>query len=115
MSYARWGCDGSDVYVYGTQVYCVDFRRVEEAWVCQHVDDEGSFSCKTIAAMLAHLREHVARGDCVPDYTFERLDEESKEPSRGWEQFKVHAILDRVPDVPPIPPDEPWPPREGKP
>ena len=45
------------------------------------------------------------------------IEDERLEASlaRGWKQFKVQALLDRVPDVPPVPPDEPWPPREEKP
>ena len=79
MSYARWGWEGSDVYVFGTDVVETDNGgRVGGMLVCMHGgDDEGvSFTCKTSAEMIAHLLEHRERGDTVPESAIERLREE---------------------------------------
>ena len=82
MSYARWGCDGSDVYVYATKYPDRDNKgRVVERWVCQHWVDEGgppSFYAKTHQEMIDHLLGHRERGDTVPESAFERLREEMK-------------------------------------
>lgn len=76
MSYCRWGEDGSDVYVFGASASIDD---ADDYLVCMHLDDAGSFTCKTPGEMIAHLREHRHRGDVVPDRAFERLQEESRE------------------------------------
>lgn len=84
MSWVRWGskcdflespcsaapaeCPGSDVYVY--EGSAEDGR---DGFVCccggsDEVNDDGSFNfvCATEAEMMAHLKEHVAKGDHVP-------------------------------------------------
>lgn len=53
MSYARWGSD-SDVYVY--------------AHVGGFIDCCGCARLDSIAETVEHMREHVARGDKVPEY-----------------------------------------------
>jgi hypothetical protein len=73
MSYARWGWEGSDVYVFGAG------SDAEELLVCMHMDGVGDFSCKTEAEMIAHLLWHRDQGQTVPEYAFERLREESEE------------------------------------
>lgn len=65
MSYARWGVDGSDVYVYVTGV---DPDDDDVQWVCQEcellsgMETEGDFEAPTKSAMLAHLHHHAQRG-----------------------------------------------------
>lgn len=76
MSYARWGEDGSDVYVYGASS---SLYGADDYLICMHLDGEGSFTCKTPGEMIAHLREHEARGDTVPARAFERLEKEGKD------------------------------------
>lgn len=76
MSYVRWGQDGSDVYVYGASGSA---DPADEYLVCMHLGDEDSFTCKTPVEMIAHLREHQARGDTVPESAIERLQEEGGE------------------------------------
>lgn len=74
MSYARHGCDGSDVDVYhSSQGYvCQEcsiwppdkYRRKELHYV---------WTCATPAQMLEHVQAHRAAGQCVPEYALERL------------------------------------------
>lgn len=65
MSYARWGVDGSDVYVYastgGGYVCCDCLRWWASGWT------------KTALEMVEHLEQDRAAGLTVPDYTLERL------------------------------------------
>ncbi len=73
MSYARWGEDGSHVYVYG-------MHDGEEDWLtcvqCKLRPGKGSFTCKTPGEMLRHLLEHRAQGHTVPGRALTRLEEE---------------------------------------
>lgn len=71
MSYARFGCDGSDVYVYASG------DGVVTCCGCS-LGDSWNFALRE---MVAHLREHEARGDHVPKYVFERLERELAEDS----------------------------------
>lgn len=67
MSYARWGRDGSDVYIYGTdpRVVCV---------ACPLVSGEiASFVAKDEDEMLAHIERHRAAGHHVPSYADDEL------------------------------------------
>ncbi len=70
MSYARWGCDNSDVYVYahcdGGIECCGCFLN--------NVSSSPIFS--TSGEILAHLDEHRASGDFVPDYTYQSILED---------------------------------------
>lgn len=78
MSYARWGQDGSSVYVYRSIVddpvktpllfHCCCCTMVQQGWC--------GFYAHSWAEMIAHLEEHRERGDCVPDYVFEALKRE---------------------------------------
>lgn len=78
MSYARWGCDGSDVYVYGTE-YEHDGTLVGRlvCMSCTLEADGMSFTCASNYDMVAHLLEHREKGHSVPEDALERLREES--------------------------------------
>jgi hypothetical protein len=71
VSYARWGCEGSDVYVFATGDYfvCCDCR----------LRDETDATCKDEAAMIEHLLAHRRAGHTVPESAIERLKQEQKE------------------------------------
>ncbi|MEE9581201.1 MAG: hypothetical protein V3V74_07795 [Nitrosomonadaceae bacterium] len=75
MSYARSSENGSDVYVFsnGEELFCSK---------CDLVDTY-DFSTSSWPAMIEHLKEHVEKGDVVPDHTFERLNEEIEEADGG--------------------------------
>jgi len=89
MSYARWGEDGSQVYVFATNWVDRDNKgRVRDQWVCMqcplenapgvsHVEGHRSFTADTAAKMLDHLRAHRAAGHVVPQRAFDRLAEEA--------------------------------------
>lgn len=108
MSYARFGCDGSDVYVIGTHkgdeevFYCCGCSLTPiilhpEGCQCRKGDlldrllgiEDGSrcfgfsydgthFSSPSRAAMIEHLKEHRAQGQTVPDYCLEALAKETE-------------------------------------
>jgi len=66
MSYARFGWDGSDVYIYldvGGYLSCCACRFHPE--IREHFE--------TTDAMIEHLERHVEAGDTVPVDCFERL------------------------------------------
>ncbi len=72
MSYARWGEEGSAVYVFGTGhgIVCMH---------CKLAPFEEDYAVKSPAEMLAHLERHRQKGDVVPERAFERLREEAKQ------------------------------------
>lgn len=70
MSYARWNCDGSDVYVYG------DYRGFYCCQACGLLSGANHYRVDTIAGMIDHLVDHVLAGDCVPNCTFDQLEKE---------------------------------------
>lgn len=75
MSYVRWGSEGSSVYVFlnvGGWLDCCGCRM-----------REGHVQCFTTEDMLAHLREHRDRGDCVPQFCFDGLTED-QEANDEW-------------------------------
>jgi hypothetical protein len=70
VSYCRFGWGGSDVYVFLSVSGCLECCgcRLSEEWSYSSTD-----------AMLAHLREHVSKGDTVPDSAIRRLEDERYE------------------------------------
>lgn len=69
MSYARFGLEGSDVYVYET---------VDEdgpSIVCFGCKLYGDFASSTIEGIVGHLHLHRERGDCVPNSCFQQIEE----------------------------------------
>jgi hypothetical protein len=78
MSYARFGWDGSDVYVFehaGGFIQCCGCLLTEP----EDGEDLGFANFKTPREALAHLEKHVSAGNCVPERTFERMREEYKD------------------------------------
>lgn len=67
MAYARWGCDGSDVYV---------FASVGGGVVCCCCDLDAKAGFRTNAEMIEHLLKHREAGHTVPEYAIERLRSE---------------------------------------
>lgn len=73
MSYSRWGCDGSDVYVFAHvngQIQCCG---------CPLLDDRTSFDAWSTEAMVDHLAEHVKAKHSVPAGLVECLREDDEE------------------------------------
>ena len=66
MSYARFGEDGSDVYLYSVAP-CGDYFE------CCSCTLKLRGTLPTPQAAIRHLEEHVAAGDCVPARAFELL------------------------------------------
>jgi len=73
MSLARWGCDGSDVYVFDN---CDGYIA---CWDCPIED--GHYQAKTDAEMHAHLLQHIARGDTVPASALDVFRKRQREDS----------------------------------
>lgn len=69
MSYARWGCDGSDVYIYG-----IDGGRI--VCSCSEGPNDGPFVAKTYDEIVSHLHGHQKSGWCVPEFVFTKLRED---------------------------------------
>lgn len=69
MSYARFGSQGSDVYVYaGT-----------DAYHCCGCALEGREKFPTTRELVEHLRDHQTTGHVVPEDTFAHLKAEGEE------------------------------------
>lgn len=76
MSYVRWSKDSS-VYVYqdvGGYLRCCGCSMEPSPF--------GSFNAKSTAEIVAHLREHQAKGDRVPERVFGSLEEDREENDR---------------------------------
>ncbi len=69
MSYARFGWQGSDVYVY------LDTGRYLNCCGCSLQED--SFRASTTDEMLAHLRTHREAGHTVLDDTLHALADDA--------------------------------------
>jgi hypothetical protein len=73
MSYARFGWEGSDVYVYlGRGGY--------ECCGC-HLDSQGWWYGKSTDAIVGHLKDHQAAGHTVPPSAFEEIEASREEDS----------------------------------
>ncbi len=80
MSYARFGWDGSDVYVFGTRDGPEGKRYIECCGCLLHPDREdeqvpwGAANLfDTREGALAHMQEHMDAGHFVPEYCIDRL------------------------------------------
>lgn len=82
MSYARFGWDGSHVYVYcdvnGYLACCG--CRLGDKWAFYSTDD-----------MIAHLREHLEAGHTVPDDLIPALQADRDENDAFIEQERDRA------------------------
>lgn len=65
MSYARLGCDGSDLYLYA---------NIHGGWSGWHAF--GEFHYETLPEVWEMLHRIKAEGQCVPDYVFTQIKEE---------------------------------------
>ncbi len=75
MSYARFGCDGSDVYVY------VGGSEERNLWVCCGCYlSPKSRDFDTPQEMMEHLLDHRAKGHVVPDCTLRCVQEDIDDP-----------------------------------
>lgn len=83
MSYARFNCDGSDVYVYE------HYAGVIECCMCRLLEAEeertgkehptGNYQTPSRAEMLHHLHRHQTVGHHVPKHTLAELRREMHE------------------------------------
>lgn len=75
MSYARFGWDGSDVYIYehvGGFIECCGCSITEP----DGHEDFGFFHAQTAREILTHIDKHIAQGDHVPDDCISRIKKE---------------------------------------
>lgn len=95
MSYARFGWDGSDVYVflhYQGFFTCCACSLQEREWIEEPSAILGGYlkpvgeiietDFRTTAEMINHLDQHRAAGHCVPDSTYEDLIADTEENER---------------------------------
>ena len=77
MSYARYGEDGSDIYLYE------DIAGGYTCALCSLLPKEAgnwsSFHCDTLEEVKEHLEQHVANGDIVPERAVKRVLRELEE------------------------------------
>lgn len=73
MSYARFGEEGSSVYVY----------MHVEGWLeccwCDLIRDAACFEARSTAEMVEHLRKHEEAGDVVPPGVIAELEADDAE------------------------------------
>lgn len=70
MAYARFGWEGSDVYI---------FLSVYGKLDCCACSIESGYQANSTDEMLAHLNQHIEAGDTVPDSCFEYLRRDKEE------------------------------------
>lgn len=71
MSYARFGWDDSDVYVYSTDI---NKKPYIACAACYFGDDlEPSYYAESTLEMLDHLKAHQKAGHLVPENVFDAL------------------------------------------
>lgn len=82
MSYSRWGWNGSDVYIFGTEWVG---QRAIECCDCHFADyDEPGAFFDNYGDLLRHISDHRAAGHHVPDYVDQRIREEIADPTEQW-------------------------------
>lgn len=69
MAYCRFGCE-SDVYL---------FYNVGEYYDCCgcSLKKFGSTEMHSITEVIKHLKEHIKKGDIVPEHAFKQLESEA--------------------------------------
>ena len=90
MSYCRFGQGG--VYVfhsvggYATCMLCnLMPDRVVENGVCRGASFHSDYNTSSRKEMISHLKEHIEKGDMVPDITIERIEMEITEGGDTFE------------------------------
>jgi hypothetical protein len=68
MSYVRWSAPGKP-WDYESDLYIYD--DINGGITC--LSDE--FNCETHDEMIEHVKEHIEKGDAVPDFVIPRLQE----------------------------------------
>lgn len=68
MSYARFGADGSDVYVYGDSD-----NHLVCCFCALNTDPNARVRFATVAEMVAHLEQHRSADHAVPQYTIDDI------------------------------------------
>lgn len=99
MSYARFGWDGSDVYVFmhtGGFLDCCGCCLQEREWVDEpgswfggYLRDVGEIiqtQFYSTQGMIDHLKEHIKAGHCVPDDVIPRLLEDDEENQQYFKE-----------------------------
>lgn len=71
MSYARFGCEDSDVYL---------FWNTDQQWDCCGclLQERGSFQTESLEHFMFHLSEHLEAGHTVPQSAFDFIREDVK-------------------------------------
>jgi esterase/lipase superfamily enzyme len=105
MSYARWGWDGSDVYVFTTKN--VEGHYVVECCGCfsktvdvpykdffgiEHNVEFSSFYAKTRKEIDDHLKEHQLKGDFVTEDTFEGLEKDYPDSEKLIDDYEKEVL-----------------------
>lgn len=89
MSYARWGYEDSDVYVY---LDCSGFLLC----VCGDPAETGlGFRAYKTEDMITHLKEHQVEGRTVPTSTFADLLEDAVENDE-WITKTINREIDAI-------------------
>lgn len=92
MSYARFGEDGSDVYILAMEVYDENNIWTGIMQLCCYTDSKRTFCTTSGEKMLEHIETLKSEGMNVPDYAKERIQDEMKDygcwvyPYRKWHQ-----------------------------
>ncbi len=73
MSYCRFAKNESDVYLLN------HVAGYYECCGCHLNDNKISIQMNTIPEVLRHLNKHIEKGHLVPEYAFDRLEEEAIE------------------------------------
>lgn len=88
MSYARFGAEESDVYVYP------HYQGFIECCGCHLIEPEthqkfGFFKANTAREILEHLDEHREVGDLVPERAYVRIKEEYPNLDEQVEKYET--------------------------
>lgn len=71
MSYARFGSNDSNVYVFASTGGGIDCCG---CWLIEELAD--TYKANTSGEMITHLNEHRGKGHIVPDYTYAEIVED---------------------------------------
>ena len=106
MSYARFGWEGSDVYVFTTRIsgeppqYAIEccgclLERGEKLETPEvdffgitHEYSFSGFKASTSGEMIAHLKKHLALKHVVPQYAFDRITSDYPDESKNITEYE---------------------------